>query len=145
MKGYESPDSVQEVTSLDIEHPVDTSEHARALGEANCERWLPGFMRWAAPRLHDLEILLRAANMDGFRAGLKATLPKSEAELAEERRMKWRADRIAKTAEQDARLQAADIAQELGSGSLLALSVRPRSNGAQPTLPLISQPTKETP
>lgn len=100
---------------MDIEHPVDTSEHARALGEANCERWLPGFMRWAAPRLHDLEILLRAANMDGFRAGLKATLPKSEAELAEERRMKWRADRIAKTAEQDARLQAADIAQELGS------------------------------
>lgn len=89
----------------DFENPIDASEDARAIGQANCERWLPGFMRWAAPRMHDLEILLRAANMDGFRAGLKATLPKSQAELAEERRIKWRADRIAKTAQIDAAIE----------------------------------------
>lgn len=84
---------------MDIEHPVDTSEHARALGEANCERWLPGFMRWAAPRLHDLEILLRAANMDGFRAGLKVGLEQKPARRAsrQDRQIdKWHADRIAK-------------------------------------------------
>lgn len=91
--------------TANLEHPVDSCEEARAMGEASCERWLPDFIRWAAPRLHDIEILLRAANMDGFRAGLKATLPKSQAELAEERRAKWRADRIAKTAQIDAAIE----------------------------------------
>lgn len=85
---------------------VDSSEEARALGEANCTAWLPGFMRWAAPRMHDLEILLMAANMDGFRAGLKAALPKSAADLKAERIAKWRADRVARTARQDAQIDA---------------------------------------
>lgn len=84
-----------------FDHPVDSSENARALGEASCTAWIPGFMRWAAPRTHDLEILLMAAHMDGFRAGLKATLPKSAAELKAERIAKWRAERIARTAKLD--------------------------------------------
>jgi hypothetical protein len=90
------------MTAADFEHPVDASEEARALGEASCSAWLPGFMRWAASRMGDLEVLLIAAHCDGFRAGLKATLPKSDAELKAERIAKWRADRVAQTLRRDA-------------------------------------------
>lgn len=93
---------------MDFEHPIDAREDARALGEASCTAWLPGFMRWAQPRLHDLEVLLMAAHMDGFRSGLKATLPKSAAELKAERIAKWRADRVAKTAQIDAAIEGFD-------------------------------------
>lgn len=101
----------------DIEDAIDVSEDARALGAAKCEQWLPRFMRWAAARINDLEILLTAAYCDGFRAGLKAQLPKSEAEAKAERIAKWRADRIEQTRQQDAKakaLHAADLAQQLG-------------------------------
>ena len=94
------------------EHPVDSSEEARVLGEASCDRWLVGFMRWAAYRIDDIELLVMAAYMDGFRAGLKATLPMSKADQAEERRVKWRLDRIARTV----KASATDLAKTEGFG-----------------------------
>lgn len=105
------------MNTADFECLIDVSEDARALGAASAEEWLPGFMLWAAPRIDNLEILLIAAHCDGFRKGLKATLPKSEAEAKAERIAKWRAERIERTKQQDEKAQAlhvADLAQQLG-------------------------------
>lgn len=98
----------------DFEHPIDVSEAARALGEANCKKWLPGFMVWAKPRIADLELLLIAAHCDGFRAGMKAKMPKTETEKKADRIARWHAERFAQKERQNAHaaLRIVDLAQE---------------------------------